>query len=85
MLLRPEQRGFDFDAFGRALGWKPWPYSPKGTYWDSGGHFIDDGNKAGLAGFAHGILLLSEYDADQGRSVSIPPPGRGWLTMPWRL
>jgi hypothetical protein len=74
MLPQPDQQGFDFDAFGQALGWKPWPYSPKGTYWDDGGRFIDDGTKTRFAGFVHGILLLSEYDADQGRNVLYPFP-----------
>jgi hypothetical protein len=23
---------FDFDRFGQALGWQPWPYSSQGTY-----------------------------------------------------
>jgi|SRR5262249_8856842 len=74
MPRQPEQQGFDFDAFGRALGWKPWPYSPKGTYWDGGKRFLDAWTKARLAGFVHGALLLSEYDASQGRRVLYPFP-----------
>jgi DNA-binding protein HU-beta len=74
MPRQSEQRGFDFDAFGRALDWKPWPYSPKGTYWDGGRRFLDAWTKARLAGFVHGALLLSEYDAGQGRRVLYPFP-----------
>jgi nucleoid DNA-binding protein len=69
MLLQPERWGFDFDAFVRALGWKPWPYSPQGTYWDGGRRFLDHWTKARLAGFVHGELLLSEYYAGQKRRV----------------
>jgi hypothetical protein len=69
MRQQTAQQGFDFDAFGWALGWKPWPYSPQGTYWDRGGRFLDHWTKARLAGFVHAELLLSEYDAVQKRRV----------------
>lgn len=69
MLLQPERWRFDFDAFVRALGWKPWPYSPQGTYWDGSRRFLDHWTKARLAGFVHGELLLSEYSAGQKRRV----------------
>ncbi len=74
MQPRHEPRGFDFDAFGRALGWTRWPYSPQDTYWDGRCRFLDRHKGGRLLGLPHSDLLLSEYDAAQGRNRLHPFP-----------
>jgi hypothetical protein len=65
---------FRFEAFGRALGYRPWPYSPEGTYWNGGSRFLDWQNAERLIGLSHSELLLSEYDAIGARNRLYPFP-----------
>lgn len=72
-MLHPtrESSGFElknFEAFGQALGYRPWPYSPEGTYWNGKSRFLDWEKREPLVGLAHSELLFSEYDPAQGRN-----------------